>query len=551
MNTIIDPSILMPIDTNMIVYTPSSETLTPDQRRNLLFNVNQPIELSMQEFDTGWWPLVSNVWTGFNHKKKVNVLRFETEAKVRIERFKDSPNHSHTLEDSEKIKRSQAIRSLVEQEALKDYHPPAILNAVKEYAQETLNLNESVKELKRKEVTNIKYKEQKYKVERYSISHNSSHGLIFINQSQIKNLEKFGWLTLIDSTHKTNKYDYCLFTLYIRNGYRCWDIRAHFFVNKEDSITVAEALKRIRRFAQHWKPSIEESSVRIAFPGLENDEQECAVIYCTVHLARTWMSRIYDNNTRQKMMRAVYKRTRIGCEALIQQAINECPVPAIKQYISKKYAKNSHQWALWVRMYSPLLLQVTSTNSLESYHSELKRTTSQTYGLIEACIKVAALDQKKHTDSEYISFEFCIKKISVAGVDHEILDELHKFTYPIQQLLADEACAVEKRIEKHMYGTTKLLTNNTWRIFQQMFEESGFDVYMHREVVEVNILERSKAERASESQRLIVNELMERTRDVYWRIEEEGNENQTGAFIRNLKSCLEPILHNATGRTTA
>ncbi|RIB06294.1 hypothetical protein C2G38_2217499 [Gigaspora rosea] len=89
---------------------------------------------------------------------------------------------------------------------------------------------------------------------------------------------------------------------------------------------------------------------------------------------------------------------------------------------------------------------------------------------------------------------------------------------------------------------------DTWRNFQQMFEKSGFDIYMHREVVEVNILERNKAERASESRWLMVNELMERTRDVYWRIEEKGNENQTGAFIRNLKSCLEPILHNAKSK---
>ena len=39
-------------------------------------------------------------------------------------------------------------------------------------------------------------------------------------------------------------------------------------------------------------------------------------------------------------------------------------------------------FALWARQHSPLLLQVTFTNPLESYHSELKRTTSFLYGLI-------------------------------------------------------------------------------------------------------------------------------------------------------------------------
>lgn len=173
--------------------------------------------------------------------------------------------------------------------------------------------------------------QQKYQVERYRISGNSSHGLIFINQEQIINLEKYGWLTLIDSIYQTNRYDYHLFTLYICNGLGCWDVGAHFFVNKEDSITIAEALKIIRRFARSWRPryilqnqsSVEENSIRLAFLGLKNGEQECDVIYCTVHLVRTWMNKIYCEKTRQMMMQAIYKRTKIGCEALIQQAITE------------------------------------------------------------------------------------------------------------------------------------------------------------------------------------------------------------------------------------
>ncbi|RHZ77856.1 hypothetical protein Glove_170g30 [Diversispora epigaea] len=250
---------------------------------------------------------------------------------------------------------------------------------------------------------------------------------------------------------------------------------------------------------------------------------------------------------------------------LIQEAINECPVPTIKQYIKRYYVKNNHQWALWA---------LTSTNSLESYHSELKRTTSSQHGLIGACHKVVALDQKKRTDSEYVAFEFRTKKISVIGVDDEILNELHKFPFPIQRMLADEICAVEKRLEKgkatpgltllycncsfyhryllpcrhvfheHMYGETKLLTVDSWAKFQWMFEENSFEVYMHHESVEVDISEKIKAGRAAENRRLAINELMEKTRDIYWRVEEKGDEKQTGALLEELKSCLEPILNN-------
>ena len=76
---------------------------------------------------------------------------------VRVERYKDSPNHTHALLESDRIKRSQAVRTLVKNEAVKNYSPPAITTAVKEYAIE-LGLGTSVRELKCKEVSNIKYK---------------------------------------------------------------------------------------------------------------------------------------------------------------------------------------------------------------------------------------------------------------------------------------------------------------------------------------------------------------------------------------------------------
>ncbi|RHZ47925.1 hypothetical protein Glove_564g10 [Diversispora epigaea] len=382
-----------------------------------------------------------------------------------------------------------------------------------------MDLNSSVKKLRLKEVTNIKYKvrgtldarlisssgrekniqesiffleQKKYRVERYMISNKFTHGFIFIHQKQIENLEKYGWLTFIDSIHKTNRYNYRLFTLYIRNGYSCWDVGVHFFVSNEDSDTIAEALKIIQKFALHWKPryflqdqsNVEANSIKLAFPGFRNDEQECDTIFCTVHLLQTWISKIYD---------------------------------------------------------------------LESYHSELKRTTSSQHGLIGACHKVVILDQKKCTDSEYVAFEFCTKKISVIGMDDEIFNELHKFPFPIQRTLADEVCAVEKRLEKgkatsgltslycnctfyhryllpcrhifheHMYGTTKLLIVDSWTKFQWMFEENGFEVYMHHELVEVDISEEIKAEKAAENQRLAINEFMEKIRDIYWRVEKKSH----------------------------
>src|SRR5205085_2904314 len=93
-----------------------------------------------------------------------------------------------------------------------------------------------------------------------------------------------------------------------------------------------------------------------------------------------------DKNLRKKiwdiMIAAMHKRTKIGCESLVQDAIDKCTVPSIQNYIRRNYIRNTQQWALWARQHSPLLLQVTSTNPLESYHSELKRSSSPKYGLI-------------------------------------------------------------------------------------------------------------------------------------------------------------------------
>ncbi|CAB4379012.1 unnamed protein product [Rhizophagus irregularis] len=552
----------MNINPSTSTMSTTSPTLTANQKHALLFNINEPLEILIQEFDNDWWPLVSNIWTGSQKEgiplekcqkmktrppelcfAKIKVSQFISEQKVRVERYNDLPDYTHLLDKSEKFKRSQVVRTLVEQEALKNYRPPAIVSAVKEFA---TGLNESVKELRRKEVTNIKskvrgsldthlignlnreldiqetiifLKKQGYLVERYEVIHKPTSGFVFIHPNQINNLEQYGWLTLIDSTHKTNRYDFRLFTLHIRNTYGCWNVEAHFF------------------FGNRWKPRyfladqshVEANSIKIAFPGLKYGEQECDIIFYTVHVMRTWMSKIYDSKTRQKMIYAMHKITKVGCESIIQQAIDEYPVPTIKQYIKRNFMKNTHQWALWAQQHSLLLLQVTTTNPLELYHSELKKSTSPKYGLIGACHKIVALDEKKRSDSEYVSFEFRTKNISAIGVGHVILHEIHKFPFPVQQMLVNEFHAVQGRIEKgkptpglislncnclffrqfllpcrhifhkHVYGDIKLLTVDIWEKFQKMFEEAGFKIYMHRELVEIEEPKKTEAEKAAEN----------------------------------------------------
>ncbi|CAG8847827.1 39515_t:CDS:2, partial [Gigaspora margarita] len=155
-----------------------SQSLTSNKRRALLFNVSEPFEVSMHNFDHEWWPLVSNIWTRFKgiplekHRKtkthspnlcsaKIQVLHFVGAQKVQIERYNNSLNYIHTLEESEVLKRSNAVQKLVEEKAVKNYLLPTIVSIIKDYATRKLDLSMSIKELKRKEVLNIKQKVNK------------------------------------------------------------------------------------------------------------------------------------------------------------------------------------------------------------------------------------------------------------------------------------------------------------------------------------------------------------------------------------------------------
>ncbi|PKY51082.1 hypothetical protein RhiirA4_531978 [Rhizophagus irregularis] len=536
----------------------SSENLTPDEIRSLLFNVDCSLEIPIDDFNKNWWPLITNIWTKWTSYKHVNgdvwkvfaccLIKFWESISwlvslkiVQVERYKNSPNHAHLLLKCDRIKRPQVIRTLVEKEAIKNYTPPAIASAVREYATKELGLGTSVSELKRQEVANIKYKirgpmekifigdsnlmldisqcmsyliEKEYKVERYS-THQSSKGIVFAYPEQIKKLEQYGWLTLIDSTHKTNRYDWCLFILYIRDTYGCWDVSAHFFVSNESCETVSQALKIIHNNYCHWSPqyilsdqsSIKAKSIKKAFPGINGGEQLKSV--------KLWMSKIYDKKTWDIMVAAMHKRTKIGCKKLIQEAIDNCAVSSIQNYIKRNYIKNTERWTLWARQHSPLLLQVTSTNPLESYYSEIKRLTSSKHGLIGAVQNIVNIDLKKRSDSEKVAFDFRTKKISAHGVEDDIIEEIHKFPFPFQRLIVKEACA-------------------------GMFEKSGFEVYESRESV-ITFVQTEK-QKEVENRRLTVAELTERVCDKYWRVEEMGDVRRTEAYISMLETSINPII---------
>ncbi|CAG8855519.1 24692_t:CDS:1, partial [Gigaspora margarita] len=62
--------ITTPCATTPLVLT--SVLLTPDEKRNYLFDVNSLLEIQIEDFNNNWWPLVSNIWTQWGSYKHVN-----------------------------------------------------------------------------------------------------------------------------------------------------------------------------------------------------------------------------------------------------------------------------------------------------------------------------------------------------------------------------------------------------------------------------------------------------------------------------------------------
>ena len=50
----------------------STSNLTPDEKRDLLFDVGRTLEIPIEDFNDEWWPAVSNIWTKWDSYKYVN-----------------------------------------------------------------------------------------------------------------------------------------------------------------------------------------------------------------------------------------------------------------------------------------------------------------------------------------------------------------------------------------------------------------------------------------------------------------------------------------------
>ncbi|RUS27873.1 hypothetical protein BC938DRAFT_482614 [Jimgerdemannia flammicorona] len=105
------------------------------------------------------------------------------------------------------------------------------------------------------------------------------------------------------------------------------------------------------------------------------------------------------------------------------------------------------------------------------------------------CQKIVVADNKRESSAALVACRFR-SKLTIAAVPDDILNELHRFPFPIQKLMAGEALAVANRVAKgkqapdltkpkchlfheQIYGIFKPLTTNVWMDFQRTFEGKG------------------------------------------------------------------------------
>lgn len=186
---------------------------------------------------------------------------------------------------------------------------------------------------------------------------------------------------------------------------------------------------------------------------------------------------------------------------------------------------------------------------------------------IGACIKIDEVDNKKECQRKRAEADFRTKRISVMDLPETVLEQVHLFPFPIQELIIGEAHEMSARIQKgkappeltlpecdclffsryllpcrhilhaHIFGTDppeKLITIQHWREFQHMFDETGLDVYRSRELVEVPARMETEEEKKEMMYRLKANALLENVRNGFWRTMDRGEDIDIEQFIDDL-----------------
>ncbi len=188
----------------------------------------------------------------------------------------DGPDHTHELTANDLLKKPAEITEFVMAEATKGYRAPAIKEAAQDHFKDR-QLGEAFLQLE--SVLNIQHKvrgglnvpfvgagnlaedlgesfewlkSKGYQTEYFE--NTQYQGFAFATDKNLNALRTSGHFVIMDSTHKTNKHGWKLYTVLIRDAFASWLPGGHFFVSGEEQWIVAKGLQVLKRWARAWIP---------------------------------------------------------------------------------------------------------------------------------------------------------------------------------------------------------------------------------------------------------------------------------------------------------
>ena len=203
-----------------------------------------------------------------------------------------------------------------------------------------------------------------------------SNGLVFACEDRIQTLCRRGYLTLLDSTHCTNKLGWFLFTLVVRDEQGSYIPCAHFLSSHEDGDIISAALKVIREWTggpAGWKlhyiltddSAAEQRGVRLAFGDIQDTVRH---LLCIKHSGATIDRNLAGKakaTARAHMYTAMYvRKTRPGAADSVQKAIDSLSSEKDKAYLRNNWLNSIDSWAMCARSHVCLLLQVWTPSVL-------------------------------------------------------------------------------------------------------------------------------------------------------------------------------------------
>ncbi|KAI9102606.1 hypothetical protein DFS34DRAFT_683600 [Phlyctochytrium arcticum] len=394
----------------------------------------------------------------------------------------------------------------------------------------------------------------------------ATEGLAFGRKEELKVLQECSYLVLMDSTHKTNRWDWRLFTCMVRNKTGSWVPAGQFFAQRENGEGVYSGLNALRNLVlaetgKKWIPNnvmidqshIENLGIRKAFPGMAAGEETPRIYYCKVHVMRTFMKHLTSHRaTYAKMMHALNKRTRLGCRQLVDEAIAGAPAH-MATYLKRNWTNTDHLecWSMGARQHSPVLLQITSTNALESYHKQLKDVGKPTATLCGAVKTIVNVNERYAKNAAQQDYTFRRKRLTHTAQ----YPALAKLPHPLQRLVVDQIMMVAVRIEKgkpvpqidnldcncmfarqymlpcvHLFhqdmcAEETIFTDAAWERFIGDFEESGFELYWGRGTAPVREIVVTPAQVKKNHRKTRVKAAVEQLQSFHFKLEDHLEAN--------------------------